>query len=188
MFGPGIAEALPYTTTAQAPYPPPVDSLTDDLLATVKANAREILNAPSLLLFLTSKQRNTLGGLPKGVKHPVAALLQRYVEEGIPSYTGPLWSPQALETAISKDSHASSCAPEITPFIRGEMRRRIKDGFSILLLAADVIQMFGERLKISCIAAVPQAHRRLHLILNLLAQMDSDTPSVNETTDREAAT
>ena len=34
---------------------------------------------------------------------------------------------------------------------------------------------------------MPQAHRRPHLILNLLAQMDSDTPSVNETTDREAA-
>ena len=79
MFGPGIAEALPYTTTAHAPYPPPVDSLTDDLAATAKATAREILNAPSLLLFLTSKQRNTLVGLTKGVKHPVAALLQMYV-------------------------------------------------------------------------------------------------------------
>ena len=93
MFGPGIAEALPYTTTAQAPYPPPVDSQTDDVSATSKATAREILNAPSLLLVLTSKQRNTLGGLPKRVKHPVADLLQTYVEEGIPAHTGPPWSP-----------------------------------------------------------------------------------------------
>ena len=66
------------------------------------------------------------------------------------------------------------------------MQRRIKDGFSILLPAADAIQLFGERLKLSRIAAAPQAHRRLRLILNLSAQPDSDTPSVNETTNREA--
>ena len=49
------------------------------------------------------------------------------------------------------------------------------------------MRLLGERLKISRIAAVPQAHRRLRLILNLLAQPDSDTLSVNDTTDREAA-
>ena len=34
---------------------------------------------------------------------------------------------------------------------------------------------------------MPQAHRRPRLILNLSAQPDSNTLSVNETTDREAA-
>ena len=82
--------------------------------------------------------------------------------------------------------HASACTPDMTSFIRGELRRRIKDGFSILLPAADAIQLFGERLKLSCIAALPQAHRRLCLILNLSEQPDSDTFSVNETTEREA--
>ena len=67
------------------------------------------------------------------------------------------------------------------------MQQRIKDGFSILLLAAYATRLFGERLKISRIGAVPQAHRRLHLILNLSAQLDSDTPIINETTNREAA-
>ena len=75
----------------------------------------------------------------------------------------------------------------MTSFIRGELRRRIKDGFSILLLAADAMQLFGERLKFSRIAAVPQAHRRLRLILNLSTQPGSKTLSVNETTNREAA-
>ena len=69
--------------------PPPVDSPTDVLAATAKATAREILKAPSLLLFLSSKQRNTLGGLPKGVENPAAALLRKYVEEGMPAQTGP---------------------------------------------------------------------------------------------------
>ena len=48
------------------------------------------------------------------------------------------------------------------------------------------MRLFGEKLKLSCIAVVPQAHRRLCLILNLSAQPDSNTLSVNETTDREA--
>ena len=56
---------------------------------------------------------------------------------------GTPWSPQALETAISKGLHASAFTPEITYFIWGEMQQRIKDGFSILLPAADVILLFG---------------------------------------------
>ena len=75
----------------------------------------------------------------------------------------------------------------MTSFIRREKERRIKDGFSIFLLASDTIKMFGENLNLSRIAAVPQAHRHLRLIFNLLAQLESDTPSVNATTYREAA-
>ena len=73
---------------------------------------------------------------------------------------------------VSKGPYASACTSEMTSFIRGELRRRIKDGFSILLPAADSIQLFGERLKLSHITAVPQAHCRPCLILNLLEQTD----------------
>ena len=66
------------------------------------------------------------------MKHPAADLLKKYVEESIPAHTGPPWSPEALETAISKEPHASDCTPEMTSFIWGELRRRIKDGFIIL--------------------------------------------------------
>ena len=66
------------------------------------------------------------------------------------------------------------------------MQRIIKDGLSILFPAADKIRLFGKRLKLSRIAAVPQVHLRLRLILNLLAQAESDTPSINETTERDA--
>ena len=121
------------------------------------------------------------------MKHPAAALLHKYVEEGIPAHTGPPWSPEALGTALFKGPHASACTPEMNVFIRGELRRRIKDGFSILLPAADAMRLFGEKLKLSRIAAVPQSHRCPRLILDLSAQPDSNTLSVNETTDREAA-
>ena len=67
------------------------------------------------------------------------------------------------------------------------MQRRIKYGFSIFLPAADAIRLFGEKLKLSCITDMPQAHRSLRLILNLLSHPDYDTPNVNETTNREAA-
>ena len=76
---------------AQAPYPLPVDSLTENLVATAKATAREIITAPSLLLFLISKQMHTLGGLPNGVKHPDTALIQIYVEEVILDHMDPPW-------------------------------------------------------------------------------------------------
>ena len=108
MFGPGISDALPYDTMAQAPYPPPAADPTDDLAATPKATASEIISVPSLLSFLASKQWKTLGSLSEGIRYPSASLIQSYIEEGIPTYTKHPWYPQALETAISKVPHASS--------------------------------------------------------------------------------
>ena len=92
------------------------------------------------------------------MKHPAADLLQTYVEEGILARTGAPWSPRDLDTDIFKGPHTSACTPEMTSFIRGEMQRRIKYGFSILLPAAGAIRLFGEKLKLSHIAAMPQAH------------------------------
>ena len=159
---------------------------TDDLAAMSKAITREILSAPSLLLFLAYKQQKKLGSLPEVVRHPDTALVQSYAEEGITSHTGPPWSPQALETNISKVHHASACTLGMTTFIRGDMHRKIKDGFSILLPAAGAVRLFDKNLKLSCIAEVPQAYRRLRLILDLLAKLDVGMPSANNTTDREA--
>ena len=72
-------------------------------------------------------------------------------------------------------------------FIRGEMQRRVQDGFSILFPAADTVRIFGGNLKISHIAAVPQAHHRLYLILNLSSESNKGTPSFNDTANREVA-
>ena len=52
-------------------------------------------------------------------------------------------------------------------FIHGYMSHIVRDGFSILLPEADAARLFGDKLKMSCIAAVPQEHRRLRLVLNL---------------------
>ena len=43
-------------------------------------------------------------------------------------------------------------------FIRGEIQRRVQDGFSILLPVADAVRGFGAKIKLPCIAVVPQAH------------------------------
>ena len=51
--------------------------------------------------------------------------------------------------------------------------------------AEDAVQLFLEKLKLSCIAAVPQDQHRLRLILNLAATPDKETPIVNNTMDRE---
>ena len=87
--------------------------------------------------------------------HPAANLIQYYVEEGIHAHTAPPWSLQVLETTISKGPHALEFTQEMTAFIQGDMQQRIKYGFSILLLEEDTIIMFGDKLRLSCIAAVP---------------------------------
>ena len=72
-------------------------------------------------------------------------------------------------------------------FIRGEMQRRVQDGFSILLPVADAVRIFVENLKLSYIAEVPQAHIQPRLILNMLAKPNKGTASVNNTTNKEVA-
>ena len=72
-------------------------------------------------------------------------------------------------------------------FIRGGMQRRFQDVFSILLTAKDNVQVFGEHLELYRIKAFPEAHRRLHLILNLSAKPDKKNPSVNDTTTIDIA-
>ena len=67
------------------------------------------------------------------------------------------------------------------------MQRGIQDGFGTLLPAADTLRMFGSRLNLFCIAAVPQAHLQPRLILNLLVKPDKGMPSLNDTTDRKVA-
>ena len=89
-----------------------------------------------------------------------------------------------LDEDIRNRPHASSCAPDMVSFIQRDLWRRVQDGFSILLSAEYSVLLFGEKLKLSCIAVVPQAQRRPRIILELLAPPDKETPSVNENTDR----
>ena len=49
------------------------------------------------------------------------------------------------------------------------------------------VRLFRDNLKLSRIAAFPQEHQRPRLILNLSAQPDERTSSVNDTTVRESA-
>ena len=52
-------------------------------------------------------------------------------------------------------------------FIRGEIQRRLQDGFSIRLPMAEAVRIFVEKLKLYHIATPPQAQRQPRLILNL---------------------
>ena len=99
-FGPGILEALPYADLPQEPYPPPDITKADELASIARNTADEIRHEASLQVFITSKQRSTLGPLPEAVTHPAATFLQSYVEEGMPATTGPPWSRTDLDEAI----------------------------------------------------------------------------------------
>ena len=92
-----------------------------------------------------------------------------------------------LETVISKGPHALACTPDMTTFIQGEIQISIKDGFRILLPAADTVRIFGNKLNLSYIAEVPQSDRRPRLILNLSGKLDVGMPSSNDTSNKEVA-
>ena len=65
------------------------------------------------------------------------------------------------------------------------MQRRVLDGFSILFTAAELLRIFGEKLKIYHITEVPQEYIQPRLILNMYEKNDGGTPIVNYTTYRE---
>ena len=64
------------------------------------------------------------------------------------------------------------------------MQQRVWYGFSIIILEVDSVRVFGDKLKLSCITAVPQEHHRPCLIINLSEKSDEGMPSVEDTTDR----
>ena len=121
----------------------------------VKTTSNDFFRALFLIDFIVSQQLSTLGELPEIVRHPVEALLQSYKEEGIPDHTEPPWPRKSLESIIEKVPHTSAYSPEITALIHEEMQQYVRGGFSILILTANLVQLFGRYLKISCIAAAP---------------------------------
>ena len=105
--------------------------------------------------------------LSDAVRHLVAFLLKTYVEEGVLFHMGLTWFRQALERAITNGTRTYTCYSEMTAFIYTEMQWRSQDGFSILLPAEDVVQMFEVLFMIYCITAVPHSHYPPRLILDL---------------------
>ena len=70
--------------------------------------------------------------------------------------------------SIYQGTHASVCIPEITAIVCGDMCQWFHDGFSFLFPALDVVHVFRDRLKMSCISLVPQDHHWSRLILTCL--------------------
>ena len=70
-------------------------------------------------------------------------------------------------------------------FVSEEMWQRVQNGFSIILIVADAVRVFGDKLKVSCIVAVPQEHHQPRLIIKPPENLNEGTPSANNTTDRE---
>ena len=89
-------DVLPHTKIEQAPYPPPVESSANDMVATERETLEALRQAPYLKDFIPSRQQSTLGALSKEVQHPAATLLQEYLEKEILVHIGPDWSRRAL--------------------------------------------------------------------------------------------
>ena len=72
-------------------------------------------------------------------------------------------------------------------FIHREMQKCVQHGFRILLLEAYTVRVFGDKMNLSYIAAVPQEHGQTCLIVNLAEKPNEGTPSINNTTDSDVA-
>ena len=80
-FDPGIMESLPYSNMAQAPYPPPVDLIANNLAAMAREMLEALTQAPSLTASIAFCQRSTLRALPEAFQHLSAPLLRKYIYE-----------------------------------------------------------------------------------------------------------
>ena len=87
-----------------------------------------------------------------------AYLLENYLAEGILVHSGPAWLQQVLDKSIAWYPHVSSFTHNMKVFIHGEIIQRVQDGFSVLILAADAVRVFGGKLNMSYITVVPQDH------------------------------
>ena len=81
---------------------------------------------------------------------------------------GPDWKQQDLEKAAEKVFHVSSCTLKMMDFIYGEIWQHVWGGFRILLPSADVVRVFGYKLKLSHNAVTYQYYCRVCLKINRL--------------------
>ena len=110
------------------------------------------------------------------------------------SFKGPWWifswdiCQAATAKVVAATSEVTAAVAAFTlnmaGFIRGDMNQRVQGGLDILLPAADMVQKFGDKIKLYHITELPQAHLQPHLILNLSEKPDKGMPSVNKTTNR----
>ena len=109
---------------------PLLDMSADNLASTAQETSEVPKQAPSLTAFIASRNRGTLGVLTEAARHLAVSLLWKYVGEGILVHTKPSWTQKALEKAIPKGCHTSACTPEMTAFVREEMRQCVRYGIS----------------------------------------------------------
>ena len=169
----------------QSPYSHPMEPIINVLSPTSQETTEKRKEPPFLTSFIASNQRVTLGVLPEEVLRQAAATLRDYVDKSILANMEPAWSWRALERAIVKGPHASSCTPKAMKNICGEMRKCVWDCFRILLPVVGEVRMLRYKLKLSLIDVVPQDHQRPGLILNLLTKPNEGKSSVNTTTGRD---
>ena len=105
--------------------------------------------------------------------------------EGITLHAVPAWLQKELNKAIARGHHVLACTPDMTLLILGDMEQKLWDGLRILLLEAYTVQLFRDKLNLSCIATVSLEHFCMRLIINLTENTYGGNTNVNGITYRE---
>ena len=171
-------------STLTAPALAPARLVSDPLLAVARSIASTIQRATCLDSFLAVKQQPTLSPPPSAVNYPASPLLKEYSELGCPADVGPAWPLTTIIAAISTGPHASTLIQEAAAFFWKELLERVQNGFRIILPVEVALLLFGDRIRISCLASVDQANRKPRLICNSSVTSDDVTPAVNTCTDK----
>ena len=157
------------------------------LLADTRSTSSTINRAPYLNYLLVEKKQPTLSSPPSIANHLALPMLKEYAELGCPSAVGPAWTLNTILAAIATGPHASTLTPEATDFCQQELLERAQRGFSIILPVDVVLLVFGDHIRISCLASVDQANRKPRLICNSSAALDDVIPTVNASIEKSTA-
>ena len=159
-----------------------IPSKKDPLVCIASKTSLSFATSLNMDALIASFQQPMVKAQPYG-SHPAAHLLVSYTSDGFPASAGLHWPLSSIRSAISKGPHTSTLKPEATTFVCTELQEQVQWGFSIIISVDDALAYFGTRLCISRLASMDQSNRKPRLICNSFAAPDSNTPSVDASTE-----
>ena len=100
------------------------------------------------------------------LSHPFGPELKQW-EKGVAVDCGVDWSREMIEVALQRGPHPSAKTPDAIQLFKEDIAYQVNGGFCDVILASELMKNPPANLKVSPVAAVPQANRRPRIILDL---------------------
>jgi hypothetical protein len=100
-------------------------------------------------------------------EHDFGHTLEEYAANGVPVDCGEDWTCEQIRTAVEKGPHQSARTPEAVQLFKEDIEYQVSAGFARIIEWDAIKANPPNGLKVSPVAAVPQANRRPRIILDL---------------------